>query len=68
MRFFAGEDDQCFKKNYLEGVKLAWDEAQQACQKRGGYLGYLGSAKNKTIWTGYKRWFLDDRCKLILIQ
>lgn len=68
MRFFAGEDDQCSKKNYLEGVKLTWDEAQQACQKRGGYLGNLGSAKNKTIWTGHKRWFLDDRCKLILIQ
>lgn len=69
MRVFAGEDDQCSNRNvYPEGVKLTWDEAQQACQKRGGYLGNLGSAKNKTIWTGFKRWFLDDRCKLILIQ
>lgn len=54
------DDDQCSKEVYSEGVKLTWDEAQQACQKRGGYLGNFGSAKNKTVWTGYKRWFLDD--------
>lgn len=61
---FAGDDDQCSKEVYSEGVKLTWDEAQQACQKRGGYLGNFGSAKYKTVWTGYKRWFLDDSCTL----
>lgn len=54
------ENNQCSVEVYSESVQLTWEEAQLACQKRGGYLGNLGSAKNKTIWTGYKRWYLHD--------
>nr|XP_022308612.1 uncharacterized protein LOC111114550 isoform X1 [Crassostrea virginica] len=53
--------EQCSQKVVQEETAVTWQEAQEACQNQGGYLGNLGSAKAKTIWTGHRRWLLEDR-------
>ena len=60
---FKGDAEQCSQKVVQGDTAVTWQEAQEACQNQGGYLGNLGSAKAKTIWTGHRRWLLEDRCK-----
>ncbi|XP_062608066.1 uncharacterized protein LOC134269889 isoform X2 [Saccostrea cucullata] len=52
------EEDKCSAKIFME--KLTWQDAQKACERQGGYLGNIGTSRNKTIWTGYKRWMLEE--------
>ncbi|XP_061174577.1 uncharacterized protein LOC133183657 [Saccostrea echinata] len=54
------EEDKCSTKIFAGKEKITWQEAQQECEGHGGYLGNIGTSRNKTIWTGYKRWMLKE--------
>ncbi|XP_048730573.1 uncharacterized protein LOC125647799 isoform X2 [Ostrea edulis] len=58
--------EKCSSEVFLEKEKLTWQQAKQACENRGGYLGRLGTEYNRTLWSGYRRWFLEENYSIFM--